>query len=146
MTVGLHSRHSETLLIDAEFITEGVLFQTAHNKGMQAGRGHRAEPMFVRNNDTGEQWQIDDGVCGFASVIVKPARGKFVKFMKKYFGEDVPRSQYEIAMCHKSYLGGLAIPCMKFGQSMEKKRAYCRAFANVLQDAGINAEVTSRMD
>ena len=136
----------KVLDIDQKDTKMAVLFQSAHNKGMQAGRGHRADPMFVRNSQTGEQWQIDDGVCGFASVIVKPARGKFVSFMKKYFGDDAPRETYQIAMCHKSYLGGLAIPCMKFGQSMEKKRAYCKAFANVLQDAGINAEVTSRMD
>ena len=132
------------MYIEQKDAKQADIFMSAHNKGMNAGRSHRPDPMFVRNSQTGEQWQIDDGVCGFASVIIRPARGKFVSFMKKYFGSDAPRQ--EIASCYKSYYGGLAIPCNKFGQSMEKKEAYCRAFALELSLDGINADVESRMD
>ena len=37
---------------------------------------------------------VNDGVCGFAGVVIKPARGKFVSYLKS------------IGKGHKHYYGG----------------------------------------
>jgi hypothetical protein len=70
--------------------------------------------------------------------VIKPARGKFVKWLK------------EKKIGHNGYYGGWEVgPKGEAGmsQSMERKSAYCRAFAEVLEkEAGLTAYTQSRMD
>ena len=73
-------------------------------------------------------------VCGFAGVVIKPARGKFVSFLKS---KDLG---------WKHYYGGFYMTCREFGQSLARKEAYCEAFAKVLGEAGMRCYVDSRMD
>ena len=128
---------------------EEQLFDQAHSAGMQAAEKRTPTPMVVNDPSTGERYHVPSGVCGFASVIIKPARGKFVKFLKNQFGEESynhsgpgTKNHY----CHKHYYGGLALSCFLFGQSLEKKEAYCRAFALVLNGSGLSASCHSQMD
>lgn len=83
---------------------------------------------------------IEGGVCGFASVVIKPARGKLVAELKKR----------GIGSAH--YYGGYAVSSWEFAPSIRRDQSYERACAaaagavKVLQSYGINAYVDSRID
>ena len=77
---------------------------------------------------------MEGGVCGFAGVVIKPARGKFVSYLKK------------LGMGYKHYYGGWYVSVREFGQSLTRKEAYAEAFAKVLGEAGMRCYVDSRMD
>ena len=127
--------HIESILIES-------LFYQAQNAGNAAVAQTTVTPMIVSQqanplNDSSEtikQWVVNDGVCGFASVIVKPANSKFAKFL---VGNGLAR---------KAYGGGVSMSIFDFNQSLTKKEAYAQGFAKVLRDNGINAWAESRMD
>ena len=111
---------------------------------MSAGNKCKPTPMIVGTPTTPlgddidyekETWYVGDGVCGFAWVNIKPARGKFVTWMKK---NNVGRKD--------NYYGGWTGWVSGFGQSMARKEDYARAFSKVLGDYGITAHSMSRMD
>lgn len=118
------------------------LYAEAHAAGMAAGNALQPVPMLVEqhasplddNSPVVKQWVCNGGVCGFAWVKIKPARGKFVSFCKKH---DIG---------YVSDYGGYEIWVSQFGQSIEKKEAYAHAFAAVLKKYGIKAYGQSRMD
>lgn len=116
-------------------------------------------------------YYVADGVCGFAEVVVRSEKGpggtearKFEKWLKgqvasKYparyaFGAtDGERGWYERgnSVCnepHRHYYGGTSVWVGGFNQSMQKKEAYARAFAAVVNEhvAGVSAYASSRMD
>ena len=119
------------------------LLEKAHLMGMDAGRRVGVTPMVVGtptelfgneidwNKST---YHVSDGVCGFAGVVIKPARGKFVSYLKK------------LGMGYKHYYGGWYVSVREFGQSMTRKEAYAEAFAKVLTEEGMSCYVDSRMD
>ena len=118
------------------------IFQAAHNAGNVAVQAASITPMIVQHranplDDTSavqRQWLVNDGVCGFASVIVKPANSKFAKFLVAN------------GLGRKSFSGGVSMSIRDFNQSLQKKEAYAHAFASVLNDYGIKAYAESRMD
>lgn len=119
------------------------LYQRAHNAGMEAGNASRPVPMVVGSAKSLFSNEIDysqpvevvnDGVCGFAWVHLDKAVGPFVKWLK------------ESRKGHKAYGKGYDIWVGEFGQSMQRKESYARAFAAVLREAGIDAYCASRMD
>ncbi len=118
------------------------ILDIAHAAGIEAGNGITPEPMYVAqhehmlddNSPIVKAWEVADGVCGFAEVIVTPGNCAFANFLKK---KEVAR---------KAYHGGVSVWVSQFGQSMERKAAYAKAFARVLHDNGIKARGTSRMD
>lgn len=118
------------------------IYQQAHAQGLQAVQNAIVTPMVVTqkenplndSSDTVNQWFVSDGVCGFASVIVKPANSKFANYLKNN------------GLGRKHYYGGFAMPIRDFNQSLQKKEAYAHAFARVLNQNGIDAYVDSRMD
>ena len=77
---------------------------------------------------------VEGGVCGFAGVVIKPARGKFVSYLKS------------IDKGYNRYGGGYYVPVRVFGQSLTRKEAYAKAFADVLKEVGMKVFVDSRMD
>lgn len=85
-------------------------------------------------------YYIEGGVCGFASVVIKPARGKFVAELKKR----------KIGSAH--YYGGYSVSSWQFAPSIRRDQSYERACAaasgavEVLRSYGINAYVDSRID
>jgi hypothetical protein len=88
--------------------------------------------------------------CGFAWVVVKPARGPFVKFCKDMIATLGERSSAARKYGDKNWDGGWCFwkPGSEVfnGQSIRIFEAGARAFAKVLNDNGINASVGSRLD
>jgi hypothetical protein len=106
-----------------------------------AGQEAIPTPMVVTEVDildkpleNGKSWYVSEGVCGFAWVNIQPGTCKAARYAKKHFGAK------------KDYHGGVSIWVYDFGQSMTRKEAYARAFANTLRDHGITAYAQSRMD
>jgi hypothetical protein len=121
-------------------INPAVLYAAAHDAGNAAVQSATITPMIVENplNDhrlkLPDLYFVRDGVCGFASIVVKPATSSFAKYLKLNCG------------ARKSYYGGISLSVQAFNQSLQKKEAYAYAFAKVLNEAGLNAYVESRMD
>ena len=119
-----------------------ALYDAAHAAGNAAVESTIVRPMIVHwhgdpvsmNGEIKQTYIVDDGVCGFASVIVKPANSAFAKYLKDNHG------------AFKSYYGGVSLSIHDFNQSLQKKEAYAKAFTDVLVNAGINAYYESRMD
>ena len=118
------------------------IYQQAHEHGNLAVKMAFVTPMVVQqrenplNDDSRvvREYFINDGVCGFANVIVKPANSKFAKFLVAN------------GLGRKSFSGGVSMSIRDFNQSLQKKEAYAHAFSRVLNDYGINAYAESRMD
>ena len=121
---------------------EQTIYSQAHHKGNAAVEMTTVIPMVVQQranplNDDSElvrEYFVADGVCGFASVNVKPANCKFAKFLVAN------------GLGRKAYNGGVSMSVRDFNQSLTKKEAYAYAFASVLNEHGIKAFVESRMD
>ena len=119
------------------------LLERAHLMGMDAGRASTPTPMIVGSPSTPfgsdidyskKTYFVEGGACGFAGVVIKPARGKFVSYLRS------------IGMGHKHYYGGYYVPVREFGQSLARKEAYAEAYAKVLSEEGMSCYVDSRMD
>lgn len=80
-------------------------------------------------------YYVDEGVCGFAWVNVKPGTSRFARWLKSH---GHARSD--------SYYGGVTLWVHDYGQSMARKAAYAEAFAAVLVEHGVKAYADSRMD
>ena len=81
--------------------------------------------------------------CGFANVKVRPAKGKFVNFLKRQGIGDI------------AYKGGWRISYYdimpkshpwRMTQSMSIKEIGCDAFANALESFGLDCISESRAD
>ena len=119
------------------------LLEKAHLMGMDAGRDASVTPMIVGSPSTlcgsdidysKKTYFVEGGACGFAGVVIKPARGKFVSYLKS------------LGMGHKHYYGGYYVPVRAFGQSLARKEAYAEAYAKILSEEGMRCYVDSRMD
>jgi hypothetical protein len=73
--------------------------------------------------------------CGFAWIRVRPATSSFAKWAKANIDAEVD-----------DYKGGLLISSPLTSQSLVRNEAYCEAYAEVLNKAGIKAYVTSQVD
>jgi hypothetical protein len=118
------------------------VFSKAEAAGHEAATAHAPTPMTVvqkaspmdDSSPTVKEWHVPEGVCGFAWIVITPGTSREAKFAKKYHGAS------------KHYYGGVSIWVGDYGQSMERKEKYARAFAGVLKEAGIKAYADSRMD
>jgi len=118
------------------------LYQSAVEAGKNAVMRTNVRPMVVyqRSNPLDDKSEIvyasivEDGVCGFANIIVKPANSKFAKWLLKN------------GYATHAYGGGVSIYVSEFNQSLQRKEAYAYAFADTLRKANINAYVESRLD
>lgn len=119
-----------------------LIYAEAHKSGQLAVEKITVAPMIVQqhanplddNSDVIKQYYVADGVCGFASINVKPANSKFAKFI------------VQNNLGHKSIYGGVFMSIRDYNQSLQKKEAYAYAFADVLNKHGIKAYAESRMD
>ena len=121
-----------------------AIYAEAYTAGKLAGDTVGVVPMIVGTpitpfgsdiDYTKKTYFVEGGVCGFAWVHIDPARGAFVNWCKanKRGG--------------KSYYGGYDLrEDGGYGQSLQRKEAFCGAFAEVLRKYGINAYAQSRMD
>jgi hypothetical protein len=120
------------------------IYNKAHHAGIQASKKCKPTPMIVgtpttpfgNDIDTSKtMYYVEGGVCGFAWIEIRPARGKFVQWLKK---NDIGGI---------GYYGGWQISVFIGTQSLERNEAYARAFAQVLRDNGIeSARMNSRID
>lgn len=125
------------------------IWKEAWKAGDDAGKGASVTPMVVYEAGLfddkplpgGQSWFVDDGVCGFAWVDIRPAShaGRsdcdLVKWMRS---RDIGHySEY-----HKSWQYSIN----EFNQSMQRKEAAARAIADVLTKYGYRAYDNSRMD
>ena len=120
-----------------------AIYAEAHAAGMIAGQACQPVGMVVQQhanplNDGSpvvQSWDVPDGVCGFAWIVVKPGTHAFERLAKQTLDAD------------KYYYGGVTVKWVgEFGQSMQRKEAYAGAFAQVLGKYGVPASVRSRMD
>jgi len=80
--------------------------------------------------------------CGFGTVVIRPARGAFVKYLKdnkigsRHWKSGYSISSYDVMRNHP----------LEITQSMDIKETACEAFAKVLQQYGIQAHAESRAD
>lgn len=117
------------------------IYKEAYAAGLKAGE-EVGVPKFIVGDAIGLSDEIDfskktyilEGLCGFAWVNISPARGAFVNYLKS------------IDAGSKAYYGGYEIWVREFGQSVDRKSAFARAFARVLNSYGINASAGSRLD
>jgi len=85
-------------------------------------------------------YYIEGGVCGFASVVIKPARGSIVAELKKrkigsaHYGGGYSFSSWQVA------------PSIRRDQSYERAVAAARGAVDVLKKYGVNAYVDARID
>ena len=125
------------------------IYVEASEAAEAAVRACRPTPMIVGSpttpfgneiDETKETWFVEGGVCGFASVIIKPARGKFVTLLKS---RNVGSA---------GYYGGWSVSSWQFAQSIRRDQSYERACAaasaaaKVLNSYGITAYVDARID
>lgn len=118
------------------------VYDKAHEAGMEAGNNHKPTPMVVQqhenmaddNSPVKQQWVTDNGVCGFAWIIIKPGGCSFARWLKKN------------GLAKKAMGGGVRVWVGEFGQSYEKKMAYATAFASVVTKKGISCFSGGRLD
>ena len=116
------------------------LYNQAREAGLAAAQCAQVAPMIVNahanpldaNSEITKQYFVADGVCGFASVVIKNV--KFANGLKK------------MNIGRKNYGGGYCVSVRDFNQSLTRKEVYARAFADVLIANGVEAYVDSRMD
>lgn len=106
-----------------------ALYGAADQGGRAKAEANTPKPMHIKGYAP-----IMGGVCGFAWVNVTPGTSSFARWLKK--NKDG----------YKDYYGGISVWTRGYGQSMSKKEAYARGFAEVLRGAGINARMGSRID
>lgn len=107
------------------------LIHNAHIAGQIAARECVPTPMVVKGY---ESTPVMGGVCGFAWIEVRPRTSPLAKWLKT---QGHSSSDY-----HKAVL----VWVHQYGQSMARKEAYARAYAQVLRDSGYVAYANSRID
>jgi hypothetical protein len=131
-----------TLVIKKSTVDE--IYREAYAAGLKAGHEVQVTPMVVGTetspfsnviDETKKTYFVEGGVCGFAWVKIRPARGKFVQWLKE---QNIGSKD--------NYEGGYTIWCHEFGQSLTRKEAFAGAFAEVLRGYGIDAYGQSRID
>jgi len=126
-----------------KFAAEELLYQKADAAGRDAAARCKPVPMIVGTPTTPfgndmdpakPTYFVEGGVCGFAWVTIRPARGKFVSYLKSK------------GLGNVGYYGGYQMSSRMMTQSMAVNEAYCEAFANVLRCFGVKAHSESRID
>lgn len=113
-----------------------ALLRKADEAGRLAAEAATPTPMVVRDARTGQEWAVEDGVCGFGWVHVRDGRSAFARWALKE-GHRWARD---------SYHGGVTCWSPMQTQSMARNEAWAKGFARVLVEAGIDAVGRSRID
>lgn len=102
----------------------------------------QAVDIFSNKMVPGSEELCTEGVCGFAWINIKPARGPFISWLKKNNRGD------------RGVYGGWTLGTYDItdhtcnSQSLARKEAACRAFVEVLREyfPGMRIWVSSRLD
>ena len=111
-----------------------ILWERAYAEGHKAAMACTPNPMVVVDPQSGEEWIVSDGACGFAEIRLSKGSTSFARWAKKNAGFE------------KHYYGGLYHWISAYNQSMERKYAFAKAACEVLKENGIDCFPTSRMD
>ena len=114
-------------------IQHGLNFENALRIGIEAGKNEGVIPMAVHGKD--QTYVVLDGVCGFAWIEIRPARGGLVTYLKK-------SGQGYYSEYNRCYM----FPIHAFNQSLTRKEAMAEAMAEHLRKCGYNVYAGSRMD
>jgi len=108
------------------------IYTKAYQAGVEAGTNCIPTPMVVGHEtsllsgklDTSRPVEVvNDGVCGFAWINIKPANSAFANYLRrKGYGRT------------DSYYGGLSVWVHEFGQSYQRKVKFAGAFAEVIRN------------
>lgn len=128
-------------------VEAALIFAAASKAARAAVEACTPQPMIVgesvglfsdRIDYSKPTYVVADGLCGFAWVRIRPARGAFVTWCKAN------------NIGHNGYGGGWEIASWAFSgsnsQSYEKAMAAANAAAGVLKSFGITAYVDGRLD
>ena len=123
----------------AKYESFAALYAKAQAVGFQAGETTKPRPMGIVECDAmgrpiGPTHVEYEGMCGFASVIVRHAN--------KGFGHWLITT----GLARKSYYGGAEIWIHSHNQSYARKVAHADAMVKVMRDAGVEAFTSSRLD
>lgn len=116
------------------------LWRRACEAASEAWHNAVPAPMVVSEESSGQQWYVSEGLCGFASVVVRPGNSSFAHWLKAN------------TRTYKNYNGGLSVPSSSLvaddarSQSYNRKSAAVRAAVAVLREAGIKATADARLD
>jgi hypothetical protein len=118
------------------------LYARAYAAGRAAGEACNPAPMIVDQHadvlddasPITQSWYVPSGVCGFAWVNIRPGSSSFARWLTAQ------------GYARRSYYGGIDIWISDYSQSYDRKIAHAQAMARVLQDAGITAHATGRLD
>jgi hypothetical protein len=83
--------------------------------------------------EAAQSWYVSEGCCGFAWIEFKGTT-PWARWAKK------------AGKARKNYPTGYSIWVSEFGQSVDRKEAYAKAFAKVLKEHGVEAYANSRLD
>ena len=108
-----------------------ALHKIAHEAGMEAGL--RIQPKAMVVSGMGQEWIVPEGPCGFAWIIVSGNTKLARDLTKEGIGS-------------KGYPSGVHIRVHAFNQSWERKVAYAKAYAQVLNENGVKASWGERLD
>ena len=112
-----------------------AVWDAARAAGLAAGASVNPNPMVVEDKQSGAQWFVSEGVCGFAWITVHPANCPFSNWLKKN------------RLGKTSYSGGVTIWISDFNQSMARKEQCAFAMAKMFKEKlGVNCYANSRMD
>lgn len=118
------------------------LWNTAKAAGLAAGERVRPEPMHVvqhanmadDSSPVVKAWEVSEGTCGFAWVVIRHATCSFARWLAKN------------GLGGRGYGGGCHVWIREHNQSLERKDMHAEAMAKVFKDAGLYAIACSRMD
>jgi len=86
-------------------------------------------------------YYVEDGVCGFAWVSVRPANKGNTRL-----GKQERALLKDAGFRLNDYEKTFQLWISQYNQSIQKKEAYASAFAEVLRETGLKAYSGSRMD
>jgi hypothetical protein len=109
------------------------LFKQAQAAGYAAGDHMTPRIMTVTDSSGNVIERVSEGMCGFASVIVRHANKGFGHWLNKQ------------GIARKSYYGGMEIWIHAHNQSYERKVAHANAMVHVLREGGVECHVSSRL-
>jgi hypothetical protein len=122
-----------------------AIHNEAEAAGYKACGEAQPDPMIVDTGTTA--YYVPDGVCGFASVHVR-CKGRaawFIRNLKKAGLASADTNDFD-ALWKPGTYGGYYYWVVAGNQSMERKRAFARAYVEVLKSHGIDAHYRTQID
>jgi len=137
MTTAIKTKSAYDILVEASEAAEAAVKACTPQAIIV---GSPSTPLGNDVDPNQKTWFIEGGVCGFASVVIKPARGNIVAELKKrkigsaHYGGGYSFSSWQLA------------PSIRQDQSYERACAAAKGAVEVLKKYGVNAYVDARID